>query len=152
MKGTCRLSVGHHRRSGIAILWVLFVLVLLSAVIGLITKQHLAGRSFQDQRAKRLQAEWLARAGSEVALARLLQSPQAFSGDIGDLLRDSKVHVEIKSASGSTSEFEVTSEAHFPMSDAHPVIRSLSRHVRRESEKGQIRLTPNEPDKSGRKE
>jgi hypothetical protein len=152
MKGTRRLSAGNHRRSGVAILWVLFVLVLLSAVIGLITKQHMAGRSFQDQRAKRLQAEWLARAGSEVALAKLLQSPQAFSGDIGDLLPDSKVHVEIKSASGSTTDFEVTSEAHFPISDAHPVIRSLSRQVRRAAEKGQVRLTPIEADKNNRKE
>lgn len=152
MKQTRRLCGGYHHRSGIAILWVLFVLVLLSAVIGLITKQHLAGRSLQDQRVKRLQAEWLARAGSEVALARLLQIPEGFSNDIGDLLPDSKVHVEIKTAAGSTTDFDVTSEAHFPMSDPHPVIRSLRRQVRREAEKGQIRLTPIDADKSSRKE
>ena len=147
MRSTQQLSTRQHHRSGVAILWVLFVLVLLSVVIGLIAKQHLAGRSLLDQRAKRLQAEWLARAGSEVALAKLLQSPQAFSGDVGDLLPDAKVHVEIRAASGSTTEFEVTSEAHFPKSDSHPVIRSLTRQVRREAEKGQIRLTPVEPDK-----
>jgi hypothetical protein len=138
-------SAGTQRRPGIALLWVLFVLVLLSAVMGIITKQHLDGRSLLGHRSKRLQADWLARGGIEVALARLLQSPQPFSGDIGDLLPDSKVHVEIKTVPGSTTDFVVTSEAHFPTNEPRPVLRSLSRQVRRVSEKGQTRLATIEP-------
>jgi hypothetical protein len=132
----------HPGRRGVAILWVLFVLALLSGVIAAITWQHLAGRTALDEHHKNLQASWLARGGMELAAARLLESPQSYKGDVTDLIPNSKVHVELQANSGSNTSFVLKSEATYPVGDPHPAIRTLTRKVRRVSEKGQIRLEP----------
>jgi hypothetical protein len=138
---------GGRGRRGVAILWVLVVFTLLSAVIAVITWQHMAGRKVLDQHQKNLQATWLARAGMELATARLLESPQAYEGDVTDLVPDSKVHIELRATPGSTTSFVLKSEATYPIGDRHPTIRSLSRQVRRLGEKNQVRVEPELPDK-----
>jgi predicted DNA-binding protein (UPF0278 family) len=142
MKSTISQRTRIQPRRGLAILWVMIVLVLVSAVIGLITSQHLAGRNMLEQRQKRMQADWLARAGIEVGLSRLLDKPQAFSGDITDLLANSKVHIDIQVDSGSTTTFTIMSEAHYSTNIPHQVLRSMTRHVRRVVDKGQVRVEP----------
>src|SRR4051812_21361408 len=97
-------------RRGVAVLWVLFVLTLLSAVIGLTLKDFYANRSFLDQRQKRLQADWLARSGIELLAVRLLEADKPFSTDVTDLVPNSGVHIEASLTAGSKAEFELISE------------------------------------------
>jgi hypothetical protein len=128
------------RRPGVAVLWVLFLLTLISAVMGLTLKDFYANRSFLDQRQKRLQADWLARAGIELATARLLKSDKAIKMDVTDLVANSLVHIEVVAAPGSKDSFALTSDARFPINDAHPVIRTQGRRMKRVVNKEGIRL------------
>jgi hypothetical protein len=137
--GQAEIQVG---RRGVAILWVLFVLALFSAVIGLSLKDFYANRTVLQQRQKRLQADWLARAGIEVGAARLLESDKPYQADLTDLLSGSRVHVSVELHPGSKSDYILSSEAVYPTSDPHPVRRSISRQLRRLVEKGSVRLEP----------
>jgi hypothetical protein len=128
------------QRQGVAVLWVLFVLTMISAVMGLTLKDFYANRSFLDQRQKRLQADWLARAGIELATARLLKSDKPFKADVNDLVANSSVRVEVTASPGSKDTFVLTSDARFPTNDAHPVIRTQTRRIRRVADQGRVRL------------
>jgi hypothetical protein len=142
MKKKKTQAIAGRGRRGLAVLWVLMILTLLSAVIGIILSQQRSSRSLLDQRQKRLQADWLARAGIEVAAARLLAKGQPFKGDLTDLLANSKVHIEIHEAPGSKTTYILRSEAYYPTDEPRPVTRNLSRELRRVVEKGSVRLEP----------
>jgi hypothetical protein len=127
-------------RSGIAVLWVLFVLTLLSAIIGIILSQHYSGRHLLGQRQKRLQADWLARAGIELGIARLLDKGEPYKAGLTDLVPNSRVHIEVQAVPGSKTAYLLTSEAFYPTDEPHPVTRMQIREVQRVVEKGQARV------------
>jgi hypothetical protein len=137
---TGRLQSNRGRRSGAAILWVLIVLTLVSALVGLVMKDHYANRQFLQQRQKRLQADWLARAGIELATTRLVASEKPFKLSVTDIVANSKVDIEVSAAPNAKDTFLITSGSHFPTSEAHPVTRTQTRRVRRSAENGQVRL------------
>src|SRR5947209_15036057 len=86
---------GRGTRRAIATLWMLVVLAVLTAVLGTITWQHLTARRLLDQRHKQLQAAWLARAGVELAAARLLSNPADYTGEEEALLPGAQVRITI---------------------------------------------------------
>ncbi len=140
MRSSWAQKTGERRRQGVAVLWVLFVLALLSAVIGLTLRDFYANRSFLSQRQKRLQADWLARSGIELAGARLLEADKPFKMDVTDLVANSLVHIEVAAVPGSSDTFHVTSDARFPTNEPHSVTRTQTRRLRRVVDKALVRL------------
>src|SRR5947209_6972757 len=110
-------------RRGVAAVWALVILIVLTALMANITWLHLAGRRVLDQRHRQLQAEWLARAGLELAAARLLANPAGYSGETVTLLPASEVRILVQPEAGSRDRFQVTSTATYPTDDKHPVSR-----------------------------
>lgn len=156
-------------RPGVAAVWMLVVLAILSAVVMTTTWQHLAARRTLDQRFKQLQADWLARAGVELAAERLLTKPGDYSGETVAPLPGSQVRITVRSEpflpfvgsqivglSGSapgallgaaglntkpaSSGFVVTSEARYRADEPLVVVRSLSARFQRLVEGDRVHL------------
>jgi hypothetical protein len=78
-------------------MWMVVVLAVLTAVVGAITWQHLTARRLLDQRHQQLQAVWLARAGLELAAARLLADPAGYTEESVALLPEAQVRITVRS-------------------------------------------------------
>jgi hypothetical protein len=134
----CFLPRAHRR--GVATVWMLIVLAVLSALLTAITWQHLSGRRTLDQRQKQLQAVWLARAGVELAAARLLSNPAEYKAESLSLFPGSEVRLTVRTEPNMPNTFVVTSEAHYRTDEPQPVTRVLTRQFRRVVDKERVRL------------
>jgi hypothetical protein len=115
-------------------------LALVSAVTAAVTWQCLAGRRLLDHRRDQLQAESLARAGVELAAARLLADPGGYRGESVELIPGAEVRVEVRADPGSADVFRVTSTARSPRDGRDTVRRSAARTFRRTTRDRQVRL------------
>jgi hypothetical protein len=122
------------------LIWALVVLALLSALTGMLIGQVRASRRQLDRRQNRYQAEWLARAGIELAAAHLLRKPAGYSGESVELIPGSKVRIEVTEGKGAANVFRVSCEAHYPTEGLDAAEYSLARRFRRVTEKEQVRL------------
>jgi hypothetical protein len=86
----------HVTRRAVATVWMLVVLAVLTAVLGTTTWQHLTARRLLDQRHQQLQAAWLARAGVELAAARLLINPADYTGESVAILPEAQVRITVR--------------------------------------------------------
>jgi hypothetical protein len=77
-------------------MWTVIVLTVLAGLSAVIAAQHLAGRRQLDHREKQLQADWLARAGVELAAARLLTGPAGYTGEELSPLSGSQVRITVR--------------------------------------------------------
>jgi hypothetical protein len=127
-------------RRGVAAIWALVVLSVLTTVLAATTWQVMAGRRLLDRRQDQLQAAWLARAGVELAAARLLTNPAGYKGESLELIPGSQIRIEVRSEPGSPDIFLVTSEARKPKDGSRPVVRSVTHRLRRSTEKDRARI------------
>lgn len=86
-------------RRGVAAVWMLVVLAVLSAALAATAWQHVASRQLLDRRHHQLQAAWLARAGVELAAARLLADPDAYAGEAIAVIPASQVRITVRDES-----------------------------------------------------
>jgi hypothetical protein len=84
------------------------------------------------------QAEWLARAGVELAAAKLLTGPAAFTLEKQDLMPDSKVRVVVEEAGDDIYSVAVDAEMRPP--DGTPAARLATARFRRVVKGGIVRL------------
>ena len=66
-------------------------MAVVATVTTAVTWQLLAGRRMLEQRQRQLQAEWLARAGVEIAAARLLVDPTGYQGELMEMIPESQL-------------------------------------------------------------
>lgn len=137
-------------RPGIASMWALVVLAVLTAVIGVITWESVTGYRRADHRQARLQALWLARSGVELAAARLLADPAGYTGETLELIPRSQVRIKVKNAPSQKDTFLVTCEARYPTDERESVLQAQSRRLRRVVEKGRVRLEVVAPEPLGK--
>jgi hypothetical protein len=114
--------------------------VIVTAVTAAVVWQFLAGRRMVEARQHQLQAEWLARAGVELAADRLLTDPTGYRGESVELVPGGRVRVEVRADPKMADVFRVTSEAHFPQEGRDRVVRSVTRSFRRTVKDSQARL------------
>jgi type II secretory pathway component PulK len=115
------------------------ILFVLSVVLSMIVPQFMVNRRSVDHRHQQLQSLWLARAGIELAVGRLLTSRDARQNETVEVLPGGKVHITIQAEPNRTNTFLVTSEAHYARDDSK-VVRSLTQRFRRLVEKDRVRL------------
>jgi hypothetical protein len=118
-------------------IWLLVVLSILSAILYSATLQY-TGRRQLDQRERQVQADLLARAGIEMAAARLLADPANYTGETADLFANGHVSVTVRAVDKS-GNFELISEGRYETPGAK-VTRSQTRRFRRVVEEGRARL------------
>ncbi|HXG10569.1 MAG TPA: hypothetical protein VNK04_12480 [Gemmataceae bacterium] len=139
-RGRVVVAPGRGSRRGFATAWAVVVLAVLGLVTGAIVWQMLAARRWQERRENQVQAGWLARSGLELAAARLLNDPTGYEGESAEIIPGSKVRIEVQSEPGVLETYRVTSEARCPADGPNAVVRSVTRRLRRITEKGQVRI------------
>jgi type II secretory pathway component PulK len=125
-------------RKGVALITALVVMAVLAVVLTVVTVQIVAQRNLLRNRERQLQADWLARAGVELAAARLLDSPKEFSEEKRDLAPAGKVKIDVKKSADDV--YVVSAEAEVSLPDEKAVIRSAGVRFRRTDSGGVIRL------------
>jgi hypothetical protein len=130
----------HGRPRGLAIMAAVVTLAILSLFMSAIAWQLIANRRMLDHREYQLQADLLARAGIEHAAARLLSSPDGYTGETIQLVLLSSVTVEVYSEPGSPGVYRVHSEARYPTDAVDFVRRSRSQTFKRLVEGDKVEL------------
>ena len=125
-------------RRGAILIMAIVAMAVLSVVLTVLVAQVVAQRQMVRQRHRQLEAEWLARAGVELAAARLLQSSNAFDDAKQVLLPDSKVRILVEKAEGES--FNVTVEAEVGLADGRSVRRDVTSRFRRTEKDGAVKL------------
>jgi hypothetical protein len=116
----------------------LVVMASLAVILSVTAMQCFAARQMLDLRHRQLQADWLARAGVELAAARLLGSSGTFTEDKLDLLPDAKVHIAVEQSGQDV--FTITADAEVGAKEEAPVARTARGRFRRMDNDGVIRL------------
>jgi type II secretory pathway pseudopilin PulG len=125
------------KRKGFALIAALVAMSVLAIVLTVVTVQIVAQRNLLRQRERQLQADWLARAGVELAAARLLDSAKEFSEERTDLAPAGKVKIEVKK---SAEIFIVSAEADVGLAGEKTVTRGVTARFRRTDSGGVIHL------------
>jgi hypothetical protein len=129
-----------RRRNGVAIVWAIVAMAVVTILTSLITSQVLAGRRLADRRQNQLQALWLARSGLELATARILNQPSGYTGETVAPIPGSQVRITVTPAAGEPATFVVTSEARYPDQGKDNVSREVTRRLKRVEENGRARV------------
>jgi type II secretory pathway component PulK len=129
-----------HRRGAVLITAVM-VMAVVSVVLALVTAQVIAQRNTLRMRERRLQAEWLARAGIELGAARLLEGPKEFSEENREIVPDGTVKIEVKKAADDI--FDVSARAEVALPDETPVVRTCTAQFRRAGDGKLVRVEAN---------
>jgi type II secretory pathway component PulK len=139
-------------RKGLALVIALTILAAVSAILSVATVQMVAQHETLRRRHAGLQAEWLARAGVELAAARLLDKPAAFTEENRELVADAKVRVVVEKSGADT--YVVQSEAVVGLQEPMPAVQTATARFRRSERDGAARLErlPPEPAREPRKD
>jgi type II secretory pathway component PulK len=125
------------RRKGLALIMALVAMAVVTVFLTAFAAQIVAQRNLVRQRHRQLQAEWLARAGGEVAAAKLLQSAEAFKEDGQEFAPNSKVRI---AAEKTGDLFTVSVESEVGLADGRGIKREASRRFRRTEKDGVVRI------------
>ena len=117
------------RRNGVALVTVLVVLAVVTLLFTVLTVRVLADRRVVDRRGQQLQAEWLARAGIELALERLPSQGQTYTETV-TLLPNSNLQIDVKP--GGQERVLIRAEAAYPTDLPSAVHRLLTRQAKQE--------------------
>jgi hypothetical protein len=135
------MTRANGRRRGIAAAWALVVLAVVTALTAAAAVRLMATRKHADAYRHRAQAEWLARAGYELAVGRLLAAPDGYTGETVAPVADSEVKVVVRPDPAAKGVYRVEVEARYPTTG--PVVVSrLDRSVRRADGPDGVRITP----------
>jgi type II secretory pathway pseudopilin PulG len=123
------------RRAGFGLIVMLVALAIVAILLGSITFQIVINRKALARHENRLQALWLARAGLDIAAAKLLAAD--YRGETIELIPAGTVRIDVRQ---EKENFHVSSEATYPANSAEPVVREVSRIYHRVTEGKRTRL------------
>jgi hypothetical protein len=127
-------------RSGVAILWALVVFAVLGVTSATAAWQFGAARRELARRSNRLQTVWLARAGCELAAARLLADPAGYTGETVAPIPDAEVKITVEKDAAKPDTYRVRCEASYPVGERGTVSRVVTRTATRRTDGGKTRL------------
>ena len=122
---------GRTTRRGAAIVWVLVILAVVTAFSVTAVARFVSGRKQLDMVQHRIQAEWLARSGYELAIDRLLSKPETAIGETVTILPGGEVTFSVKNDPNRKGVYLVESEARYT---AYPgvVVAGIRRTLKRD--------------------
>ncbi|QDU23110.1 hypothetical protein [Urbifossiella limnaea] len=131
---------GVRGRRAVASVWALAVVAVVSALTLAATARLVASRKHADAHRNRLQTEWLARAGYELAVDRLLTA-EGYTGEKATPLPWGEVTVAVQPDAGAKGVYRVVVEARYPAGE-RAVVSRLERSVRRTHDPDGVRVAP----------
>lgn len=126
------------QRRGAALLMALVALALVTILLSTITAQVVRQRQTLRQQQRQHQADWLARAGVELAAARLVANPVTFVEEKQELLPDAKWRIAVEKSANDS--FTVAVDAQVGLADGRTVVRSLNKRFRRSETGDMVKL------------
>ena len=108
------MTRANGRRRGMAAVWALMVVSVVSALTVAAAARMMAARRHVDAHRNRAQAEWLARAGCELAVGRLLTAPDGYTGETVAPVADSEVKIVVRPDPAAKGVYRIECEARFP--------------------------------------
>jgi hypothetical protein len=135
------------RRTGAVLLWALIVLSVLAVTSATAAWQIGAARRGLTLRQNRLQAEWLARSGCELAAARLLADPAGYTGESVELIPEATVRVTVEKDADKPDTYRVRCETNYPVGDRTELSRAATRRVtiRTDGGRRKVEMTTDDP-------
>ncbi|MFO0797857.1 MAG: hypothetical protein U0804_10285 [Gemmataceae bacterium] len=131
---------GARGRRAVASVWAVAVVAVVSALTLAATARLVASRKHADAHRNRLQAEWLARAGYELAVDRLLTA-ENYTGEKATPVPGGEVAVTVQPDADAKGVYRVVAEARFPAGE-RAVVSRLERSVRRTDGPDGVRVVP----------
>src|SRR5205823_6183126 len=104
------------RRPGAALLWALVVLSVLGVTSAVAVREFGLARRQLAMRDQRLQAEWLARSGAELAAARLLED-ESYTGETVEPIPNGPVRIAVETDAAKPGSYRILCEVHYPADD-----------------------------------
>jgi len=135
------------RRCGVALLWAVVILAVLGVMMATAAWQFAAARRGLAARHNRLQAQWLARSGCELAAARLLADPADYAGEVVEPVPDGQVRITVEKDKADT--FRVRCEARYPVGDNAAAMLTVRRTATRRGDGDNARIELAVPDNPG---
>lgn len=123
-------------------LWALVVLSVLGTMSVLATKEFGTARRLLAMRQHRIQAEWLARAGAEIAVARLLDDT-GYTGGSVEPLPFGPVEITVEKDAAKPGIYRIRCEATYPTGDYRVVHFALSRTATRRVDGSKVTVALN---------
>jgi hypothetical protein len=120
-----------------------FAMIVLAVVTGLSVAVF---RHFADARLEldayriQIQADWLARAGAEAAIDKILANPKEYSGETVSLIPGSEIKVTVKKDGDNV--YRIESVARYPVGERGMSVRSVQRAFKRVESGKTIKLEP----------
>jgi type II secretory pathway component PulK len=133
---------GYSRRTGMALMVVVVALAALTMIMAGLTWQTLARQRFLERREQQFQAYWLAQAGIEHAVAKLLTDPKGYQGEVLELLPQTQVQIKIQPVKDQEKALRITSEARLTLDRSDSVVRSAERVFRMNEEGQKVQVEP----------
>lgn len=133
-------TTSRRGRRAAACIWALVVMSLLGAVSATIAWHWLAARRTLAARHHALQAVWLARAGGELAAARLVADGDGYTGETVSPIPESEVTIEVRKESDRSDAFRIRCVATYPAGDSRAVCKAIGWTATRTSDPTAIRL------------
>jgi hypothetical protein len=127
-------------RRGLALVWAIGVLALLTLLMGAVLGQINASRRHLGRREHQLQAQWLARSGIELAVGRLLAQPEGYAGETAELITGAPVRIEVRRDPKTPDVYVVRSAVRLPGDSPESASSSLERRFRRVAKQGRVVL------------
>jgi hypothetical protein len=124
------LPARRHRRAA-ALVSIVVLLAVIAAIMATTAWQITASRRLLTLREQELQAAWLARAGVEMAVARLLSHPASYRGETVEIIAHSEVRIRVQPEPGALKDFRLASEARYPTDVPRPTVHSVTCEVQR---------------------
>lgn len=121
------------RRTGAALMWTLVVLSVLTVTSGVAVREFLMVRGQTAHRRHRIQAEWLARSGVELAAARLL-ADDGFAGEAVEPIANGPVRIVVSKDAGKPGSYQIRCDATYPADDPRPIRVTLTRTATRRTD------------------
>ena len=135
------MTRANGRRRGMAAVWALVVTTVVAALTTAAAARMTMARRHADAERNRAQAEWLTRAGYELAVGRLLTVPDGYAGETATPLADGEVTVVVRPDPAAKGVYRVECEARYPTT-GRVVVSRLDRVVRRADGPDGARVTP----------
>ena len=129
-------------RRGVGSIWALVVLSVVSALSVAAVARFSAARREIDHARHRAQAEWLARSGYELAVAKILAKPDGYPGETLAPIPASELKIAVTTDPKDPALYTVVSTARYPLGDAKAAVQTVRRAVRRVETPAGVRLDP----------
>lgn len=137
------MTRGTHRRRGMAAVWALVVVAVVSAFAAAAAARLMAARRHAEAERDRAQAAWLARAGFELAVGRLLEKAD-YAGETAAPVPGGEVKVAVHPDPAAKGTYRVECEARYPV-PGRAVVSRIDRTVRRAGGPDGVRVAPVPP-------